>query len=107
MVAIHSQKRGGHGPDITTVEQLRAIVPEPMVPVAAKIRDHLDAQALWFVEAALFLLLPTISADEQVEVSPKGDAPGFVVAEDDETLLIPNRDGNKLAPGHLNVLTNP
>ncbi|MCW5748952.1 MAG: pyridoxamine 5'-phosphate oxidase family protein, partial [Alphaproteobacteria bacterium] len=39
-----------------------------------------------------------------VEVSPKGDEPGFIRVEDPGTLLIPERAGNNLAFGLLNIL---
>ena len=42
-----------------------------------------------------------------MDVSPKGDEPGFVGIESERTLLIPDRPGNKLVFGHLNVLANP
>ena len=38
---------------------------------------------------------------------PKGDAAGFVEVVDEQTLLVPDRPGNKLAYGHLNILQNP
>lgn len=52
-------------------------------------------------------MLSTVGANGAVEVSPKGDEPGFVKIEDDRTLLIPDRNGNNLAFGMLNVLENP
>jgi len=41
-----------------------------------------------------------------VDASPKGDAPGFVWVENEKTLVIPDRPGNKLAYGHVNILEN-
>ena len=51
--------------------------------------------------------MPTSSSANNLDASPKGDQPGFVIAEDDKTLIIPDRPGNKLADGHLNILDNP
>ena len=42
-----------------------------------------------------------------MDVSPKGDGPGFVAVEDETTLLIPDRSGNKLIFGLQNILANP
>jgi PPOX class probable FMN-dependent enzyme len=39
-----------------------------------------------------------------MDVSPKGDAPGFVAVDDERTLLIPDRKGNKLVFGLQNIL---
>jgi PPOX class probable FMN-dependent enzyme len=46
----------------------------------------------------------TTSADGTVEVSPKGDEPGFIRVEDPQTLLIPERVGNNLAFGLTNII---
>ena len=40
------------------------------------------------------------------DASPKGDAPGFIHVVDKKTLVIPDRPGNRLAYGHLNILSN-
>ncbi len=92
---------------ITSVARLRELLPERDGPTKLKVRDHLDVQALEFVARAPFLLFSTVDADGFVEVSPKGDEPGFVHAVDRNTLLVPDRPGNNLAFGHLNVLGNP
>ena len=52
-------------------------------------------------------MLSTSDAEGRQDVSPKGDGPGFVAIEDERTLLIPDRRGNKLAFGLQNVLANP
>ena len=41
------------------------------------------------------------------DVSPKGDAPGFVLVLDDHRLVIPDRPGNKRLDGMRNLLANP
>ncbi len=51
-------------------------------------------------------MLSTCDAEGRLDASPKGDAPGFVVVEDEHTLVIPDRPGNKLVYGHLNSLAN-
>ena len=52
-------------------------------------------------------MLSTADGDGNLDASPKGDAPGFVLVEDMRTLVIPDRPGNKLVYGHLNILENP
>ena len=42
-----------------------------------------------------------------MDVSPKGDEPGFVKVDEDNNLLIPDRRGNRLIDGHSNILQNP
>jgi PPOX class probable FMN-dependent enzyme len=92
---------------ITSVAQLRERLPERPGPTKLKVRDHLDEQSVAFIARAPFLLLSTVDADGLVEVSPKGDEPGFVHVADRNTILIPDRAGNNLAFGHINVIANP
>ena len=92
---------------ITSLVQLRERLPEPKGTTRLKVRDHLDEQSIAFVALSPFLLLSTVDASGAVEVSPKGDAPGFAHVEGRNTLLVPDRDGNNLAFGHINILSNP
>jgi len=89
---------------ITTTEQLREMLGEPHPAVQAKVFDHINPEARSFIEHAALALLATSDAEGNLDVSPKGDAPGFVTVEDDHTLLLPDRKGNKLAYGFLNIL---
>jgi uncharacterized protein len=92
---------------ITTTDALRARI-EPANPMTKlKVLDHLDSQAREFVARSPFLLLSTQNPDGSLEVSPKGDVPGFVHVEDPRTLLVPDRAGNGLAFGLTNLLANP
>lgn len=59
-----------------------------------------------FIEVSPFAVLAT-SGPGGLDVSPKGDAPGFVAVEDDKTLLIPDRKGNNRLDGMRNILTDP
>jgi PPOX class probable FMN-dependent enzyme len=92
---------------ITSLERLRQHMGEESPVTRQKLLDALDEQMLAFVARAPFALLATSNADGQLEVSPKGDGPGFIVAQDAQTLLIPDRKGNKLLFGLQNVLANP
>lgn len=92
---------------ITSVEQMRAVIGEQIDTVALKVRDHLDEMSRQFIASSPFLLLATADAAGGMDVSPKGDAAGFVLIEDQSTLVIPDRPGNKLAYGHSNILENP
>lgn len=92
---------------ITTLEALREVIGDTIPGLEAKNLDRLDEFAVEFLSRAPFLVLATADANGNVDASPKGDAPGFVAVEDEHTLLIPDRPGNKLAYGHLNILANP
>lgn len=88
---------------IETVERLREIIVDYGPRGAAKIRDHICEQGRAFIERSPFLVLGTIGAGG-IELSSKGDHPGFVEQADDRTLLIPERAGNHLCIGLQNIL---
>lgn len=92
---------------ITSLEQLREVIDEPNPVTRQKVFDSLDDQMRAFIGRAPFGLLATAGADGRLEVSPKGDEPGFVKVEDERTLLVPDRKGNKLLFGLQNILANP
>ena len=92
---------------ITTVEQLRARMGQPNRVTPLKLLTELDDAAIDFIRHAPFLALATPDAAGNQDVSPKGDAPGFVEVVDRSTLLIPDRQGNKLLFGLENLLANP
>ncbi|HQS15619.1 MSMEG_1061 family FMN-dependent PPOX-type flavoprotein [Reyranella sp.] len=89
---------------ISTKEDLRRIISEPRPATRVKILDALDEQSIEFLTRCPFALVGTTAADGTVEVSPKGDEPGFIRVEDPKTLLIPERVGNNLAFGLNNIL---
>jgi len=89
---------------ISTKEELRRIIAEPRPATRVKILDALDEQSIEFLKRCPFALVGTTSADGTVEVSPKGDEPGFIRVEDPKTLLIPERVGNNLAFGLNNIV---
>ena len=93
--------------EVTTVDDLRAIVGHPNKYVANKIDKRLSAvQQDWLAHSPLGFVA-TSDAQGRVDVSPKGDPPGFVYVIDDSTIAIPERPGNKRVDGYLNVLQRP
>jgi len=92
---------------IRTPEALRDVIGNAMPGLDLKNGDSLDEFALEFLARSPFLVLSTSDTAGNLDASPKGDAPGFVLVENERTLVIPDRPGNKLAYGHLNILNNP
>ena len=90
---------------IKTIERLTEIIPDPSAIAAAKVLDHLDDQALEFIARSPFLIMATENA-AGLDLSPKGDDPGFVHVLDDKCLLVPERHGNQLKMGLRNILAN-
>lgn len=90
--------------EIKTIEDLRAKMGTAHDLTQQKIYDHLFPEAKDFIARAPLMFLATVSKEGMPTVSPKGDAPGFVHVQDDGTLLIPDRPGNKLLHGLSNIL---
>jgi uncharacterized protein len=93
--------------EVNSVDELRAIVGQPNKYVANKVGKRLSAvQQDWLAHSPLGFVATT-DAQGRVDVSPKGDLPGFVHVIDDTTIAIPERPGNKRVDGYLNVLERP
>lgn len=90
---------------LTSTADLRRVISDPRPATKSKILNELDEQSIDFLKRCPFALVGTTAADGTVEVSPKGDEPGFIRVEDAKTLLIPERVGNNLAFGLSNILT--
>ena len=91
---------------LKSLDDLRRVIGEPRPATKSKILDALDEQSIDFLKRCPFALVGTVSADGTLEVSPKGDEPGFIRVEDARTLLIPERIGNNLAFGLSNMIAN-
>lgn len=85
--------------------ELRALLGEADASVKAKVAPRLNALTRQFVERSPFVLLSTVGEDGRCDVSPRGDPAGFVRVLDDETLLLPERPGNRLADSLRNILS--
>ena len=92
---------------INTIEELRDIVGAEIPGLGEKNQPVIDEFARDFIKRSPFLVLTTSNNQGQLDASPKGDAPGFVLVRDEQTLLIPDRLGNRLVYGHRNILSNP
>lgn len=94
--------------EVTTVEQLEAIVGLPTGLAVTKERSALtDIDRAWLA-ATPFCVLATSDAEGRCDASPKGDPPGQLVhVLDDDTLALAERPGNRRVDGYRNVLANP
>lgn len=87
--------------------QLRKLYGQPSELAAKKTLSRLDKHCRRFIELAPFVCLATSDAEGNIDVSPKGDAPGFVEVVNETTVLVPDRMGNNRVDGLRNVLANP
>ena len=97
----------GYEQVVRTADELRAIVGEPSERAVKKQIDRLDEHCRSIIAASPFMLLGTASAAGRCDVSPKGDAPGFVAVLDERTLAIPDRPGNKRLDSLMNIVETP
>lgn len=105
---IEAPTRSRFGDCVTTEAQLRAVIGEPRALVVKKQLPALDPHCRAFIARSPFLLLGTANdADGTCDVSPRGDAPGFVLVLDERTLAIPDRPGNRRIDSLRNIVTNP
>ncbi len=92
---------------IEDLAALRALYGEPGEIAVKKELDRLDRHCRAFIARSPFLCLASADGKGRADVSPKGDAPGFVQVVDDRTLLIPDRPGNNRLDSLSNILENP
>jgi len=86
---------------------LREVIGTPTELVLTKIADRLNALTRQFVERSPFVCVATARPDGGLDVSPRGDLPGFVRILDERTLLLPDRPGNRIADTLTNLLEDP
>ena len=91
---------------IGTLENLRDCYPQPLERSLRKSLTALDDHMRHFISLSPFLCLGT-SGEGGGDVTPRGDAPGFVHVLDDRTLLIPDWQGNNRLDSLSNIVANP
>lgn len=92
---------------IETLEELRALFDAPSAMVQRKVLPRLDAHCRAIIGASPFICISSSSAEGRADISPRGDAPGFVQVVDDRTLFIPDRPGNNRLDTMSNILERP
>jgi PPOX class probable FMN-dependent enzyme len=84
-------------------ETLRARYASPrFLPVL----DQLDRSCRLFIANSPIVIIGTTQPGNGIDVSPRGDTPGFVRVLDDHTLVIPDRRGNNRLDSMTNLLAN-
>jgi uncharacterized protein len=96
----------GHDHRIADISALEALYGEPLQPAVVKEIDYIHPVYRQLIEASPFVVLSTCGHDG-LDASPRGDQAGFVVVEDEKTLLIPDRPGNNRFDSLRNILEDP
>jgi len=94
---------------LSTQAELRELYggPNPQGFAIRCVLPALDAHHRSFIAASPFIVLGSSDAQGRAGVSPRGDLPGFVRVQDNTTLHIPDRSGNKKMLTLSNLLENP
>ncbi len=101
--------KSGYVPEqvVTTAAEVEAILGEQFESQVNKVIDHIDDHCRAWIERSPFVVVSSVSATGAMDVSPKGDPPGFVRVLDAKTLAVPDRPGNHRGDTFRNVLENP
>ncbi|MEP2942567.1 MAG: pyridoxamine 5'-phosphate oxidase family protein [Hyphomicrobiales bacterium] len=91
---------------IETLEELRSLYNTVKPHTAKKELDELDIHSRRILLLSPFCLIGSSDGKGNADVTPRGDAPGFVQAYDSRTLLVPDRPGNNRLDTYTNILTN-
>lgn len=92
--------------EITTAAQLDALYGPVGEASLRKEVDHIAPVYRALIEASPFAVLAT-AGEHGLDASPRGDPAGFVVVEDERTLLLPERRGNNRVDSLRNLLVDP
>ncbi|MNB74506.1 Pyridoxamine 5'-phosphate oxidase [compost metagenome] len=92
---------------IETEAELRDLLGFPGKLVQHKVIGVIDEHCRRFIAQSPILMLATSDHEGHVDVSPRGDSPGFVQILDERRLVIPERPGNRRMDSLINLLSNP
>jgi uncharacterized protein len=89
--------------DLAALESLFDMVGEASIKKEVSFL-HPAYQAM--ISASPFIVLATVGPDG-LDISPRGDPPGFVHVQDEHTLLLPERRGNNRIDSLRNIIVDP
>jgi hypothetical protein len=86
---------------------LRELYKAPSERALRKQLDHVDVHCARLIALSPFCLIATHDAAGRADVSPRGDAPGFVHVLDAKHVALPDRPGNNRLDSLENILDHP
>ncbi|QUR67493.1 pyridoxamine 5'-phosphate oxidase family protein [Mycobacterium spongiae] len=98
---------GGIDGIVTSDDELRSIIGTPTPQVIAKVTDRLDSICTEFIAKSPFCVVASSDPSGTIDLSPKGDPPGFVRVLDEHRLVIPDRPGNRRIDTFRNLMRDP
>lgn len=94
---------------ITTIKALREVIAcndKQKKSLEDRLYNYMDDFAQAFIQQSPVVFFGTANAAGHVDISVKGDAPGFVEVENKTTIFFPERKGNGDARNLSNILEN-
>lgn len=92
---------------LTAIRDLRGMDKPEDHWVDNKVIDHIDELARRFIAVSSLAILSTSRHDGVLDMTPRGDPPGFVNVINKKLIAIPDRPGNNRLDTLENVLGNP
>jgi PPOX class probable FMN-dependent enzyme len=92
---------------LTDVGELRPLYRDPSAMVIEKQIHWIDPHSRSFIERSPFVVIGSGDPLHSMDVSPRGDPPGFVKVLDRHHLAVPDRPGNNRLDTMENLLRNP
>ena len=91
---------------ITSIEELTSLYDDVGDASIKKEISYLHPHYQAIIKASPFAVLAT-SGKDGLDVSPRGDAAGFVKIQNEKTLIIPDRRGNNRLDSLRNIIQDP
>jgi PPOX class probable FMN-dependent enzyme len=92
---------------LTDVSELRPLYQNPPPMVLEKQIDWIDPHCRDFIARSPLVIVGSLHPKRGMDVSPRGDPPGFVRVLDEHHLAIPDRPGNNRLDTMENLIANP
>ncbi|MEV3375557.1 pyridoxamine 5'-phosphate oxidase family protein [Paenibacillus larvae] len=88
-------------------KQVRELIGNSSEVAKHKSIHHIDSYCREFIAKTPLIFISTSDKEGNCDVSPRGDAAGFVLVLDDKHLVIPERPGNRRIDSVRNILSSP
>jgi uncharacterized protein len=92
---------------LADVSELRPLYSNPSTLARAKQLALIDTHCRNFIARSPLVMVGSVHPERGMDVSPRGDAPGFVRVLDEHHLAIPDRPGNNRLDTLENLLEKP
>ncbi len=79
---------------IENEKQLRELYDLPSGRVNQKVMTSLDKHARNFINKSPFMVISSVSENQELDASPRGGVPGFVKILNDNQIILPDSKGN-------------